>query len=157
MSDIDRLQNFFFAAASVTYAGNGPKFTDPERPGVKIYRFADDILRYVDEYYVNGAKSFGSTVIWQDDQPVWHMQYRGFCHDKQASELVKKAMRAAYQEHIFAGGRGVDLIEGELKYHNVAMHSFGEFHGSDCVGTMTKGKDNLLFWHKYSGGLLVKP
>lgn len=158
-AEVQAIKEFFFEAALATYAGSGPKMPIGQTPpGFKGYKFGRDRYLYQDIYSAVGTHhSFGQTVIWMDDKPIWFMQYHGFCRDKRASEVAKQAMRAAYVERQFIGGRGIKRLEqGNLQYGNNGMRSFGDFNGQDWVSEMKNGRDAMLFWHRYHGGLLTR-
>ncbi|MFA5186202.1 MAG: DUF5680 domain-containing protein [Patescibacteria group bacterium] len=159
MSDTEQLRDFFFEAALVTYAGDGEKIPSEEiAPGFKGYRYVRGNHVYVDKYAVNGSGSFGQTVIWLDDRPTWFMQYNGFCHDKRAVAVVKQALREAYSRRLFIGGRGIkNLRVLDLSYGNSGGDTFYRFNGSDWVTDHADGKDAMIFWHDYRGGLVLKP
>ncbi len=157
--DATALKGFFFEAALATYAGDGEKIPDEEiAPGFKGHRFVRGEYVYVDKYAVNGIQSFGQTVIWLDEMPVWFMQYHGFCHDKRASELVKKAMREAYMQRQFIGGRGIKHLRvDDLGYGNSGSNLIEKFNGVDWVTHYVDDKEFMTFWHDYGGGLIAKP
>lgn len=158
MDDTEQLKDFFFEAALATYAGDGEKIPSEEiAPGFEGYRFVRGNHVYVDKYAVNGSGSFGQTVIWLDDKPIWFMQYKGFCHDKRAITVVKQAMREAYAQRQFIGGRGIKTLRvDDLAYGNSGNGSIERFNGSDWVADHTDGKDAMVFWHDYRGGLIMK-
>lgn len=159
MTDAKELSDFFFEAALASYAGDGPKIPEEEiSPGFKGYRFKRGSYVYVDKYAVFGTGSFGQSVIWCDSQPIWFMQYNGFCHEKRAIALVKKAMREAYSKRLFLGGRGIKrLREADLAYGNSGSEDIVRFNGSDWVVGCVDGREAMIFWHDYRGGFVAKP
>src|SRR5581483_616375 len=109
---VAEIQDFFFDAALATYAGNTPKTTITDLPGSKHYHFERDSLIYDDVYFTNGEYSGGSTLISFRAEPkpinLWLMQYHGWCKDDDPKVLafLKEALRSAYENRVFHGGRG---------------------------------------------------
>jgi hypothetical protein len=159
----DALQAFYLEAALKCYAtGEVEKTTIPELPGSRVYRYERDGLLYIDTYFVNGNLSCGQTMIFRDGQPVWQMQYHGWC-DKDYSEVVptflKTVLRFTYTSGIWNGGRGpVKLEDGPdgtgLVYSNARVEGdFSNFRGGETI--FIPGYDaEVVFWHDYSGFLL---
>lgn len=164
----------FFQGAIAGYAGGGDyKQRCYDLAGGKVFRYETDKLIYTDMYVSNGPQSGGMTVIFLNfldiiDIPLWMMQYEGeeLINDKQVTKFVKKALFDTYSENIFYGGRGflhyppvcMDSIWGTtngIRYCNVVdqeENTFSRFSGREEV---LDGVDRILFYHNYSGKLLV--
>lgn len=151
MVDIKEAERFFLEAAARTYAADAPKSTIPELPGSKVFHYHRDDFHYLDCYFSQGARSFGQTIIWAKEVPVWEMQYRGDCYDKKAIHLLKEVLRLTYAKGLFIGGRGPKYYRnGSLEYINdvnLAICDFGLFEGREKI---IEGI-NVLFQHDYSG------
>ena len=58
-----KLQDFFFEAASATYAGFAQKTTVADMPRSKVYRYERHEYLYIDTYFTNGEQGGGQTII----------------------------------------------------------------------------------------------
>ncbi len=158
------LQEFFFEAALMTYAGGAVKTTVPGLPKSKMYQYERGNLLYVDTYWTNGEYSGGKTLIYEDFQPVWMMDYDGWCKndDPAVISYLKRALTAAYTAQRFCGGRGPGCLltyednpEG-FKYENrfdPAHFGFRYFQGRERIVRLADQKTEL-FWHRYKGLVL---
>lgn len=86
------------------------------------------------------------------------MQYFGQ-YPEEAIPCLKAALRAAYAEKKFFGGRGPENFElgaGEYVYWNkkevLQSHNFASFNGAECVFNK---KGELIGRHFYQGGLML--
>lgn len=172
MTDAKSLLDFFFEASLATYAGGGEKSAIAGLPGAKSLRFERCPFLYVDTYFVNGTQSCGQTLIWCDGAPVWVMQYRGFCTDKEAINILKRALSDAYRMKRFHGGRGETqngfATIGTYRYHNWPLkNDFASFEGKEFIDRHDRVRHQTaadpVFWtervfmHEYNGGLLTLP
>ncbi|MBI2624249.1 hypothetical protein HYW67_02015 [Candidatus Parcubacteria bacterium] len=156
--------DFFFEAGMETYAGDivMAKRTIVELPGSRVLRYKRPPFLYMDCYFSVGEKSFGQTGIWHEAfpaGPVWGMQYSGWCRDKWAIPFLKRALRYAYENRIFLGGRGpLEFIpEGEsLAYQNLLRpgSGFTDFAGSENIFEREVSA-RTLFYHAFNGLALV--
>lgn len=141
-------------------------------------------LEYVDEYFTNGEASGGTTWIFHvpvswgtDREPLWCMHYGGWCKgdDPGVLAFLKKVLAETYRAGHFEGGRGyttsrAEWIEGrKLEYLNHWSGSFSDFVGGEVIVDANGPSEgdcwmplalphthgDELFWHRYSGGLLV--
>ena len=116
-----------------------------------------DSLVLFDYFFVHpeSRASYGTTIILYRGSSVWIMNYGG-CYDKEAIPIVKKSLMAAYNNNCFLGGRGVDMVDGDLEYeNNILPHddSFGRFDSEETVRNIKTGEE--LGGHLFHGGLLI--
>ncbi len=176
---ISEIQTFFFDAALATYAGGAKAKTDPSTPAVKFYSFERGDFIYLDKFMVNGEYSGGQTVIYFQGNPVWLMQYQGWCKNDDPAVLafLKRALRNAYEQRSFYGGRGpssmsyhsgllppLDPNHRKLYYYNegygtgysIKNEPFHKFIGYERIEELdTSLKNEVVFWHRYQGMLLI--
>jgi hypothetical protein len=151
---LKQIRDFFFRAMLQGYA---------EQDGGKIQKFPrcsqfvwqEGNLSIIDTWYVSPGsdKSAGHTVIFLEDVPVWFMSYGGQ-YQESAIPLLKQALKQAYQERRFLGGRGISRAEGtDLYYINVPrVNDFAKFCGREEITNRNK---NLLGFHEYWGMALI--
>src|SRR3989344_4922518 len=97
--DARQIGIFFFDAMKQGWATPVKKIPIPQLPGSKSISFRSGELSLLDYYFVTPGfnSSYGTTVIWVAEIPVWIMHYGGF-YDKQAISLLKAALRNAYSQ-----------------------------------------------------------
>ncbi len=173
--DVKRLMDFFFEAATETYASG--KKAELLGGGAKMFRYGElgvecgpngrNAVEYRDTYVVNGEWSGGQTLIYVDEVPVWMMQYQGWCKgdDKEVLPFLKKVLFITYMAKDFNGGRGPNFFqdhrENGLAYENLPYHPDNEsalknfiyFRGHERIWRKPEiGTE--IFWHRYQGMLL---
>lgn len=163
------METAFFEAMNAGYATDAPKKKSILwLPGSKTIEYIRDSWRVVDSYHVTalGPRSGGTTIISYEETPVWMMQYLGQ-YDEAAIPCLKAALRAAYAEKEFFGGRGPDeFVHGEFVYHNEVDRAYrADFQtsnffkgyekitkvGRDADGTTQKA----VGWHSYQGMMMI--
>jgi len=106
--DLDVLHAFVVSAKRATYVGNGER-AEPSRTGSHDLTFAVGSLRYRDSYF-GGTDFLGQEVVWQDDTPIWAMNYYGYIlrpdllDAARAGATIKAALSAMYEQGRFLGG-----------------------------------------------------
>lgn len=161
--DVKKIEEFFFEAMKSGWATPIPKTSIPHLPGSKSIPFRKDEYYLLDYYFVapGSNSSYGTTVIWVAEKPVWIMHYGGW-YDKAVIPFLKRALMRNYSENIFFGGRGPERLEGEdhtLQYLNkVELNHFGSFQGYEHIIATSKQigiPGQKLGEHYYFGGLLA--
>jgi hypothetical protein len=99
--------------------------------------------------------SAGRTLITEEGQSVWIMQYYGW-YRAEASDFLKRALRRNYCDRVFHGGRGRSVFTvGRKQYTNAVEcgSNFWRFNGREAV--MDCRTATALGEHRYHGGILV--
>lgn len=167
---VAELQEFFFEAASATFA-SGLEPIDLEL-GQKYYQYERDELVYTDEFFTNGEYSAGQTRIYLGESAVWVMQYQGWCkdNDPEVIAFLQRALMEAYSQKKFRLGRGPqDYREADpfsvmgrqskpLTYGNYSEPSMTEagfefFQGHEVIFRYWE-EQLTLFRHRFQGMLL---
>lgn len=158
----------FFEAMNAGYAADAPKKQSILwLPCNKTIEYKRDPWRVVDTYHVTklGPRSGGTTVISYEETPVWMMQYLGQ-YDESAIPCLKAALRAAYAEKKFFGGRGPErFVCDRLIYLNEVDRSYrGDFQDSNFFKGYEKiqrqgsgpngAPGETLGWHSYQGMMM---
>ncbi len=158
MVKLKEIEEFFLEASRQTYAADAPKTTIAELPKSKVLRYERGDWLYVDLYFSANGKSFGQTIVWHQDQPVWGMQYRGDWDksDERVIPFLKSALKTAYDQGEFRGGRGPEYFEnadGSLKYINHLPNSiFTNFSGDEKIYASGKG---FVLYHAFNSITLI--
>lgn len=115
----DRLIDFILRAKKSTYAAKSAEI-DPSRPNSHDLGYQYEPLLYIDSY-LGGERFSGEEAVWNDNTPVWAMNYSGRVLDSRFSgDFLKRALLLVPAE---APYRGPDFYqEGDLAY---ACYVFG--------------------------------
>lgn len=161
---VEAVKTFFFEAMKSGWAMPVTKTPIPGLPGSKSIPFKQGEFSLLDYYFVNpwSNSSYGTTVIWIAENPIWVMHYGGW-YDKRAIPFLKRALMRNYSRNVFMGGRGPERLEGEdhtLQYLNrVDKNDFAEFRGYEYIVSASDQSGvpagQKLGEHHYFGGLLA--
>ncbi len=151
----------FFEAMMAGYASaeKPKKRFLTEIPGYKVVTYVSGPWKVIDAWQVTpiGDGSGGTTHILYENIPTWMMQYFGK-YDATAIPCLKAALRAAYSERKFFGGRGPkDFVHENGAFyrnwkHDIGQHDFASFFGQERVFDRT---DQRLGCHSFQGGLMI--
>lgn len=144
------LQEFLVQAKMAGYATAGEGGELGVAEGGKELTFVRSPFRYRDRYF--GFNPFvGQEVVWQDDTPVWAMNYYGCVHNPVVPEatvytFLQQALR---QMDVNLPLRGPSALQrGDLTYWHHSTGSLARFVGSEHIGF--KGKE--IYTLNYHGG-----
>jgi len=104
---MDGLEDFIVEAKAATYVGDGGTQASC-RSGSHDLGYEREAWRYLDSYF-GGTDFLGQETVWQDDEPVWAMNYYGhilvpaLIDGAVAGAVVKEARAALYREGRFLG------------------------------------------------------
>ena len=133
---LEGAREVFFKAHLAGYAGDGEGSVKTKSADGKVsIEFVDGDYRVLDEYYTtpHSDYSFGTTIIFYKDAPVWMMYYGG-CYKKEIIPFLKEALGKAYETNSFFGGRGIKTyVVGALHYQNFPMGTWDDFKGSEEI------------------------
>lgn len=71
----DGLRQFLVSAKVNTYAGDGT-LSAPSRPNSKDLHYKEGDLLYIDSYF-GSADFIGEEVVFENERPIWGMNYYG--------------------------------------------------------------------------------
>jgi len=150
-----QIPRVFFTAMRDRYAKGIKKGTIIDLPRSKTIPFELGDFRVVDCYFTSpdSEYSFGQTIIWHKEVPVWTMSYQGW-YLKSAISFLKRVLFKAYTDEKFFGGRGPRFYrEGGMTYINNIKppNDWRHFHGHEKIFDRN---GNNLGWHEYQGLLL---
>lgn len=161
---LNEVQEVFFEAMRKGYAFSSSKVAIAGLPGSKSIPFRIGEFSLLDYYFVapGSNHSYGTTVIWVAEKPVWIMHYGGW-YQKDVIPFLKRALMRNYSENIFLGGRGPERLEGEdhtLQYLNkVERNEFANFKGYEYIISTSEQTGvkpgQKMGEHHYFGGLMI--
>ena len=121
---------FLCRAKRSTYAGKGVEVS-PSRPNSHDLHYSEGNLKYIDTY-LGGENFAGEEALWEDDIPIWSMNYIGrILDDGFSGEFLKEVLLLVGKEQPF---RGPMVYEnGEYKYHCIVKGEFKWFEGYEEI------------------------
>lgn len=150
---MDELTAFIVAAKSATYVGDGAS-TAPTRKGSHDLSFARGRFRYVDSYF-GGTDFLGQEVVWENDMPLWAMNYYGrvlrpdLIDGERAAGVIRHALSAMYAEGRFLGG--FETAHAGYTYTDESEGGPSQFTGLEQIHY-----DGILVYRlDYHGGMIV--
>jgi len=142
------ITEFLVKAKKSTYAGDGYE-VGRSRPNSHDFQYMEGALKYIDTYL--GSERFaGEEALWQDDTPVWSMNYIGrVLSEGFSGDFLKEALLLVPEEYPFRGPMRYEngdylyicSVEGDFHwfsgYEEVLLRGRKiyecSFHGGDIV------------------------
>jgi len=151
--NINKLSNFLKTAKRSTYASEKAKKVSSQRPGSKDYEFSEGPFIYHDTYF-GGVNFIGEEVVYENEKPLWAMNYNGYVTDPNVTEKeIDKSLRAALKQEwkdIIPVRGPKEYIVENYKYTNNVKGDLTRFEGREEV---TKdGKS--IYYAVFHGGLI---
>lgn len=130
-TDKEGLIDFLLEAGRHTYAGKGAELEKSKRPGSHDLMYEKGKLKYIDSY-VGGERFVGEEVVFQDEVPVWSMNYAGRTLEHSFSgDFLKEALLLRSVEKPY---RGPDIYtNGSYTYHSNVSGNFTWFQGREEI------------------------
>jgi hypothetical protein len=150
---MDDLQTFIVAAKQSCYVGGG-QLAPSTRQGSHDLTFAQGRYQYRDSYF-GGTDFLGQETVWQDDEPIWAMNYYGrilkpdLIDGARAAEVIQSALSKMYAEGRFLGG--FEALHGSYVYKDQSEGAFSQFTGLESIHC----GDVLAYRLDYHGGMVV--
>ena len=121
---------FLCRAKKETYAGQGHE-VKPSRKNSHDLEYSEGQLSYYDSY-IGGESFAGEEGVWQDNDPIWSMNYCGRVLDTGFSgDFLKEALSQVCEDNPF---RGPLLFKnGEFTYHCRVDGAFDWFSGNEEI------------------------
>lgn len=152
MTSLDKLNHFIVQAKAATYVGDGQK-TKSSRTGSHDLAFQNGDFSYLDSYF-GGTDFIGQEVVYENDEPVWAMNYYGriLKPEKiaaaQAGQIIKESLSKLYEDGRFLGG--FTYAVGAFHYTDTSQGDFQSFIGQEWI---TRG-DVRVYELVYHGGVI---
>lgn len=136
------LVRFLCTAKKNTYAGNR-NMTESSRTNSHDLRYTEGNFAYYDTY-LGGERFSGEEAVWQNDVPVWAMNYTGRVLDESfPGDFLKEALFQVPQELPFRGPSV--YVKNEYSYHCCVNGSFEWFSGYEEILVRNRKVFECLF------------
>ena len=146
----DALKKFLVRAKMNTYAGDGV-LSASSRPNSKDLHYKEGNILYIDSYF-GSADFIGEEAVFENEKPIWGMNYYGRMLVPQIPEgfshCLKSALRAIPQEFPFRGP--VIFEHGRFTYRCSWQGSLSNFIGSEEIYL----DDNCVYKLNFHGGYI---
>jgi transcriptional regulator with XRE-family HTH domain len=147
--DRERIIGFLLNATKNTYAGKGKAEETSCRPGSYDLKYAEGNLMYFDSYF-GGEKFSGEELLFENNTPLWAMNYSGrTLEDSFSPDFLKEVLLLRSAEAPFRGPRIYQ--NGIYIYYNTYQGDFNWFQGKEEIywgGVM-------VYECFYHGGLVI--
>ncbi len=155
LTESSEILDVFFSAMRQGYATKPKKGTIAELPGSKVIPFESGEFKLIDCYFTipDNLASFGQTIIWHNNTPIWMMSYHGW-YFEEAIPFLKRALSETYSKNNFFGGRGPHFFRDNLMTYinNVEKNDWKSFRGREEI---FGPNGTSLGWHGYQGMILL--
>ncbi|OQP88100.1 hypothetical protein BTR14_01100 [Rhizobium rhizosphaerae] len=147
------LADFIVEAKAATYVGGGAK-RGSSRPGSHDLAYEAGPWRYLDSYF-GGTDFLGQECVWQENRPVWAMNYYGRILEPAlidaalAGGIIQKALSALYREGRFLCGFRFALAPYD--YIDESTGDYLSFTGIERI----ERAGRTVYRLDYHGGLIV--
>lgn len=140
---------FLCKAKKNTYAAKGAE-TIPSRPNSHDLQYEEGNYKYIDTYL--GGKNFiGEEAVWEDNQPIWAMNYSGrVIGDEFSGDFLKEALFLVPTEYPYRG----PLIyrNEEFTYHCIVSGDPDWYQGYEEIFFM----DKKVYECYFHGGKVIQ-
>lgn len=146
--DFKEIVPFLIRAKLNTYAGKAEE-VKPSRPQSHDFYYAEDVYTYYDTY-LGGEKFAGEEAVWQNNAPIWSMNYVGrIIGENFSGDFLKEVLSHVPSEKPF---REPEVYtKGEYQYHSRAEGSFVWFQGYEEIFY----NQERIYECCYHGGMLL--
>lgn len=146
-----KISEFLVKAKISTYASNGEGDEKKLPNGARELTFEEQNYRYRDQYF--GTNPFtGEELVWENDNPVWCMNYSGEAFEDNKEEIysfLKEALKLVTEDIPYRGPK--EYAQGEWKYINIPEGDLNKFKGTEFI----LFKDKKVYELNYHGGLVL--
>lgn len=143
----NELIEFIIEAKRNTYAGKNNQVESSRKCSID-FEYVKNDYKYRDSYV--GSKYFsGQEIVWQNNEPVWSMNYVGKVTDEPFSgDFLKEALKRCTYDMPY---RGPALFEdGDYSYLCTAEGNYEWFEGREIIFFQNK----QIYELKFHGGLI---
>lgn len=145
-----KIVEFLCRAKRETYASGNAKECIPCRPNSHDLKYCEGNLIYIDTY-LGGEKFVGEEAIWNDNIPLWSMNYAGrIVEEGFEGWFLKEALRIVNEEYPYRGPLSYE--DGEFKYECSFAGNFEWFDGEEVIYK----NDVKIYECKFHGGVIIE-
>jgi Domain of unknown function (DUF5680) len=133
---MDALEAFIVEAKTACYVGGGTARKSSCRTASHDITFARDHFGYLDSYF-GGSDFIGQEVVWENDHPVWAMNYYGhileptMINAATAGSIIQQSLSQMYQQNRFLGGFSHTTPQG--LYTDESEGDYRGFSGTERI------------------------
>ena len=144
----DELISFLITAKINTYAGDGKQQDIGTRPQSHDLIYKNGKYKYIDTY-LGGERFTGEEAVFENDMPVWAMNYSGIeINDKFSGSFLKQALSNVPKNKPF---RGPEIFkDGDYLYKCDVNGTFEWFQGKEEIYC----QDEKVFECFFHGGII---
>ena len=122
--------DFLIRAKKATYAGKGAQ-APSSRINSHDYNYAEEGLLYLDTY-LGGEKFAGEEAVWQENTPIWSMNYVGrVVAEGFSGDFLKEALLRVPEEYPYRGP--LEYTNGVFAYRCTVNGDFEWYYGSEVI------------------------
>lgn len=145
-----KIVEFLCRAKRETYASGNAKECIPCRPNSHDLKYCEGNLIYIDTY-LGGEKFVGEEAIWNDNIPLWSMNYAGrIVEEGFEGWFLKEALRIVNEEYPYRGPLSYE--NGDFKYECSFAGNFEWFDGEEVIYK----NDVKIYECKFHGGVIIE-
>jgi len=136
------LIEFLIKAKTSTYADGIKYKVTSTKPNSIDYHYEEDNYIYHDTYF--GSKEFyGEEIVYFDNSPIWHMEYKGGVLNDETTEIYAKVLKPALKnvDNMFPLRGPKNLLVDDYKYTFELIGSIEKFEGIERIYK----KDKLVY------------
>lgn len=151
--NIKALSDFLKIAKKNAYASETAEKAKPLRPSSEDYEYSDGSFLYHDTYF--GGKDFiGEEIVYENNKPMWGMNYNGYIVDDYISEadvykFLRGALKQEYEDVIPVRGPKQYRVDN-FEYQNNVNGDLAKFEGREEI----KKDGKLIYYAIFHGGLI---
>ncbi len=121
---------FLIKAKKSTYAGKGAE-SQSSRPASHDLQFREGNYLYIDSY-IGGEKFSGEEAVWDNETPIWAMNYSGRVTNNHFSgDFLKEALLHVSEEYPYRGP--LFYSNAGYRYQCTIRGDFEWFQGSEEI------------------------
>ena len=133
---------FLIKAKTSTYADGIKYKVTSTRPNSIDYHYEENSFIYHDTYF--GSKEFyGEEIVYFDNSPIWHMEYKGGVLNDETIEIYAKVLKPALKnincKFPLRGSK--EFLVDDYKYTFESIGTFDQFEGKERIYK----KDKLVY------------
>jgi len=134
---------FLVRAKKATFAGGGTRI-EPSRPNSKDLLYVEGVLKYIDTY-LGGANFSGQEALWENDVPLWSMNYAGrlLSENSLIFKFLTDALLLVPEEYPYRGP--LCYTDGDYCYKCAVSGDFHWFSGTEEILYKDKKVYELMF------------
>lgn len=151
-----KIKEFLIEAKKQTYANELIEKQPQSRIGSNDYEYKYGNMIYHDTYF-GGTNFMGEEVVYEDNIPIWGMNYYGVTIDNNLSEeAIDQALRPALmkvgEDNIIPVRGPKEFVNGDYKYSFKYNGDLEYFEGEETIYKL----DKKIYVLKCHGGLIKK-